>query len=71
LHLSGHGVARRGDLVLLSYHPGLAARRTVVLGKIEGPIAIDELVAEIDLQRFQCFHGPVIGRDAVGANEQE
>ena len=55
----------------LCRHPILGGRGTIAVRKIQHPVGIDQLVAEVDRFTRQRVHGVIIGFNGVGPDQEE
>jgi hypothetical protein len=52
-------------------HPWLGLGGFVVLGKLQHPIGVDQLVAKIEVHALQTSERQIIRRDAIGPHQQK
>jgi hypothetical protein len=68
--LARNDAQRRRGLGGIAGHPWLLAGRLIFLGKIEDPVGIDELVAEMEVHPLQGCLQLVVCRDAIWTDQQ-
>jgi hypothetical protein len=52
-------------------HPGLRGLGFLSHGKIEDPIAVDELVAKIELEPIECRNGSIVVGDPIRSHQEQ
>jgi hypothetical protein len=52
-------------------HPGLRGLALLIRGKIEDPIAVDELVAKIELEPIKGCYGSIVVGDPIGSHQEQ